>query len=61
MSYPIYRRPQREELLSQGDILDPEPLRTTLKRHQRRSFTLSISIATVASISAGSCVVAGGP
>ena len=32
--YSIYVRPPKADLLGQGDILDPEPLRATLKGHQ---------------------------
>ncbi len=34
MSYPIYRRPPTENLLSQGDILDPRCLQANLQGHQ---------------------------
>jgi hypothetical protein len=34
MFHPIYRKPPNSDLLGQGDILDPEPLRPTLKGHQ---------------------------
>jgi hypothetical protein len=32
--YSIYRDPPTKELLAQGDILDPEDLRSTLSGHQ---------------------------